>query len=237
VQEVIVRYFVDTKYNKESLLSAPLGTLLVRPPSLRVGGSELDSFRFSLILIEIMHLLLRFGFYYSESLLVELMHTVFGILSSHKYGAGQDQFDFEAAPESLDTDSDASAESSHIELSPVSNATKETPTSQNTTGGSDDSLINWITNPDNNLNSKVHGRSDSTKLANDLRDSESRAPIPSVPKQIFSAASTGNSNRVIVPLVKSEELIRICRRHDSVFANKLPTEDEKKEVEVLEHQL
>lgn len=239
VQEVIVRYFVDTKYSKESLISAPLGTLLVRPPSLRVGGSELDSFRFSQILIEIMHLLLRFGFYHNETLLVELIHTVFGVLSSHRYGASHDQLDFEASPEApdTDTDSDPSDEAAQIELSTVSKQAREEPlTSLYTSESVDDSLINWITNPDNKLDSAA---ADSPKLANNSKERESSARFHSVPKTINAAtkSTTDKLNQAPVPLVKSEELTRICRKHDTVFANKQHSEDEKTEAEVIEHQL
>lgn len=227
VQEVIVRYFIETKY--KSLTSTTLGSLLVRPPSARVGGSELDSFRFSLILIEIMHLLLRFGFYYNESLLVELMHTVFGILSSHKYRPDKDQFDFEPTPENLDIYSD---DENDVELSNLPKQTKEAPKANATSTPSDDSLISWITNPQNQLTSDVDDgpRGVETKI-----EMNAPAPPPRAPtKQLLPS---GKSSRALTPLVKSEELIRICRRHNSVFANKQQTEDESKEVEVIEHQL
>lgn len=82
-QCVIGEYFLGSRYALHISSDVVLGTLSISSPSSILGASEIDSYKFSLLLLENMHLLLRRGFYHSEQLLLQALHIAYGVLSSH----------------------------------------------------------------------------------------------------------------------------------------------------------
>lgn len=85
IQCIIGQYFLGSSFALHVDASCALGSLIPQSPSSRLGASEVDSYRFSYLLLEIAHLLVRRGFYHSEGLLLQVIHIAYGVLHSHVY--------------------------------------------------------------------------------------------------------------------------------------------------------
>ena len=83
IQCIIGQYFLGSAYALHVDASCVLGSLISQSPASRLGASEVDSYRFSYLLLEIAHLLVRRGFYHSEGLLLQVIHIAYGVLHSH----------------------------------------------------------------------------------------------------------------------------------------------------------
>ena len=85
MQCIIGQFFLSSKFALHVGANHTLGSLVIQCPSTRLGASEIDSYKFSLLLLEIMHLLVRRGFYHTEGHLLQAIHIAYGILSSHVF--------------------------------------------------------------------------------------------------------------------------------------------------------
>ena len=85
IQCIIGKHFLGNQFALKVPNSQVLGSLIPSSPASITGGSEVDSYKFSLLLLQMVQLLLRAGFYHSEGLLLQAIHIAYGILHSHVY--------------------------------------------------------------------------------------------------------------------------------------------------------
>jgi hypothetical protein len=243
VQEMIATWFLmSTNVDIQGLSSYRLGDIAIAPPSSRLGGSELDSFRFSLVLLEIMHQLLKSGFYYSQDLLLQIMHIAFGVLRSHT-------FNERAVVDAISTNN------SVLEAT-IPGQTSDVPTGSKHHNNSIDlknnSVIEMTPTHAGEALSPSEDTEESEVIAQRLRihhvakDLIVRGPVARAGAKVIGnlmwktarnrSTQAEKSFRNLDP-TKSDDLIRICRRHDIAFHSKNPDNNEVAVVvEIMEHQ-
>lgn len=246
VQEMMAKcFFMGENFDLGTLSSCRLGDLSIVSPLSRLGGSELDSYRFSLVLLEIMHLLLRSGFYYTEDLLLQVMHISFGVLTSHIFDENSNVDDASTSASIVET---ISKKPSTVSMEPQRRSTEAVSSGRYTINPAlevaQKKEVEMTSRQEEAEESEITSRRLGIHhIAKDYITS--RPVIRAGTRALESIKGKISNNSLLVRKQKSmrdldpdksDDLIRICRRHDVAYQSKTMARDESVLVEIMEHQ-